>query len=70
MYKIDPEKLNAAMRDDSLTTDSLFAVTKLPDSEREAFNAAIAGKEEIDPRSLALIAHVLDIMPYEIADQI
>ena len=66
MYKINPEKLNAAMRDDELTMDSLFAVTKLPDSERKAFDAAIAGKEEID--SLSLIAHLLDVMPYEIAD--
>lgn len=68
MYKINPEKLSAAMRDDELTMDSLFAVTKLPDSERKAFDAAIAGKEEIDSRSLSLIAHLLDVMPYEIAD--
>ena len=68
MYKINPEKLNAAMRDDNLTMDSLFAVTKLPDSERKAFDAAIAGKEEIDSRSLSLIAHLLDVMPYAIAD--
>lgn len=68
MYKINPEKLSAAMRDDNLTMDSLFAVTKLPDSERKAFDAAIAGKEEIDSRSLSLIAHLLDVMPYEIAD--
>lgn len=68
MYKINPEKLNAAMRDDNLTMDSLFAVTKLPDSERKAFDVAIAGKEEIDSRSLSLIAHLLDVMPYEIAD--
>lgn len=68
MYKINPEKLNAAMRDDELTMDSLFAVTKLPDSERKAFDAAIAGEEEIDSRSLSLIAHLLDVMPYEIAD--
>ena len=68
MYKINPEKLNAAMRDDNLTMDSLFAVTKLSDSERKAFDAAIAGKEEIDSRSLSLIAHLLDVMPYEIAD--
>lgn len=68
MYKINPEKLNAAMRDDNLTMDSLFAVTKLPDSERKAFDAAIAGEEEIDSRSLSLIAHLLDVMPYEIAD--
>ena len=68
MYKINPEKLSAAMRDDNLTMDSVFAVTKLPDSERKAFDAAIAGKEEIDSRSLSLIAHLLDVMPYEIAD--
>lgn len=68
MYKINPEKLSAAMRDDNLTMDSLFAVTKLPDSERKAFDAAIASKEEIDSRSLSLIAHLLDVMPYEIAD--
>lgn len=68
MYKINPEKLSAAMRDDNLTMDSLFAVTKLPDSERKAFDAAIAGEEEIDSRSLSLIAHLLDVMPYEIAD--
>ena len=68
MYKINPEKLSAAMRDDNLTMDSLFAVTKLPDSERKAFDVAIAGEEEIDSRSLSLIAHLLDVMPYEIAD--
>lgn len=70
MYKIDPDKLNAAMKHYDFTVDMLFSATKLPISERDAFDDSIVGKEEIDSRSLALIAHALDVMPYEISTRL
>lgn len=70
MYKIDPEKLKSAMNDVNLTVDMLFSATKLPLSERDTFDDSIAGKAEIDSRSLTLIAHTLDVMPYEISTRL